>query len=813
MAARKATGDDGRRQGIIQTLRGRGYRFIEEIEERSQDTAPRVSRVALAPPNAGEVSPGAAADTPEITPTPEPPAAPGTPVTGERKPVTALSCSLTNAASLMEALGPDDVHHLLQQFFHLAEDSIRRYGGTLTHFLDDGFRALFGAPVAHEDHASRAVLAAMDLQRRLQADPSAHGLDASRDHAVRMGLHTGLVLVGSIGQDLRLTSTAIAGTTELAVRCQEQAPPGAILVSEATSRLIRSVVRLEPWEPIVGTRPADRVAVYRVVDRERRRSSLGLRGDLALSQFVGRQRELDTLHALLDHVEEGRGQIVGIVGEPGMGKSRLLHEFNQSLDADRVHYFEGHCFSYGNTTPYLPILDMLRQVWGLAEGDGPDTITANVRAGFAQIGLPCDERMAALLHLLGVEEGSEALRHLSLEGVKSRTFESLRQLCFVGSRQLPLVLAIEDFHWIDATSEEFVASLVEYLAGTSLLLLATYRPGYQPAWLDRSYATQMSLMRLTSADSLRVVQSVLRSVKVQGLPTQEIVAKAAGNPFFLEELTQALAEPQAAAPAVPDTIQAVLAARIDRLPMAEKHLLQTAAVIGTAVPYSLLQAVAQVPEAELSRSLMALQTAELLYETRDVPQRSYTFKHVLTREVAYQSLLANTRQHLHYRIAQLLARELPELVTSQPELLAHHYTEAGLTPEAIDAWYRAGLHAMSRSAHVEATAHLRTGLQLLLTQPDTPERAQQELTLQMTLGSVLVEAKGYGAPEVEQAYTRAQALCDRVEDTAQRVTSLLGLWGVRFTRGELTAGRELAQQCLALAQGLPPSMPLIRSHS
>ncbi len=595
-----------------------------------------------------------------------------------------------------------------------------------------------------------------------------------------MGLHTGRVLVGSLGHDLRLTSTGIDGTTEVAIYCQQQARPGEILVSEATRRLVRSVVRLEPCAPIQDAPEPLAVAMYRLVGRERRRSELGQREELTLTQYVGRERELATLQALLEQVQEGYGHVVSIVGDPGMGKSRLLYEFYRHLDLRRTNYIEGHCLSYSSTTPYFAVLDVLRQVWGLAENDPPEAMIANVRAGFERAGVSPDEGTTYLLHLLGVQDGQEALAHLSSDAIKARTFATLRQLCFDSSRQQPLILAIEDLHWIDATTEEFLASLVEYLPGTSIMLLTTYRPGYRPPWFDKSYMTQMALMQLTSGDSLQVVQSVLQQANSEHLLAQEIVDKAAGNPFFLEELAQAVVEHRES-PAtllVPDTIQALLTARIDRLSDAEKQLLQTAAVIGKDMPLPLLQAIADLPEELLMERLLALQTAEFLHEKRDSNERVYTFKHALTQEVAYETLIANTRSQLHQRIARVLETELSDTMAHQPELLAYHYTQAGLLAEAVASWQRAGEQALSRSAYVETLAHATEGLALIDHLPESPERLYRELNLQLMRAFALQIKHGFGAEEASSAYRRADVLCRQLPpETLQRLTVLLGLWG------------------------------------
>ena len=803
MSARKATGDDGRRQGVIQTLRGRGYRFIAPLHAaRDRDDAiappaepPSESPPRVAPPRRGPLPPASAS--------------------GERKPVTVLSCAIANIGDLMMELGADTVHVMLQHFLALVEAELQRYDGVITHFLSGELLALFGAPVAHEDHAWRAALGALGIQEGLAGWSLDAGLPPASAFAVRMGLHTGRVLVSSAGHDSRLTSTGIDGATEVAVYCQQQAQAGDIVVSEPTSRLLRSVVRLEPYAAAQDIPNRFGVELHRVAGREWRRSELGKREEQTLTQYVGRGRELSTLDALLEQVQDGAGHVVGIVGEPGMGKSRLVYEFYRRLDLDQVSYLEGHCLSYGNTTPYFAVLDVLRQVWGLAENDPLETVIANVRAGFEQAGVPPDAGARYLLQLLGARDEPEALSHLSPEAIKARTFATLRQLCFDSSRQKPLILVVEDLHWIDATTEEFLASLVEHLPGAAIMLLTTYRPGYRPPWFDRSYMTQMALMRLTSNDSLQVVQAVLQQARAEHLLTQEIVDKAAGNPLFLEELAQAVVEhhESPAALLVPDTIQALITARIDRLQESEKQLLQTAAVIGKDMPLRLLQAIADLPEEVLMTRLTALQTAEFLHEKRHAGERVFTFKHGLTQEVAYQTLIANTRSRLHQRIATVLVTDLPDTVAQHPELLGRHYTQAGLLAEAVAAWLKAGGHAMSQCAYVEALAHVNEGLALIDKLPPSPERLLQELNLHLMRALALQTQHGFAGQEAEDAYRRADAVCRQLPpETPQRLAVLLGLWGVALCRAEHQEAEHLSSQCLDLARRSRRPAPQIRAH-
>ena len=501
---------------------------------------------------------------------------------GERKQVTVLFCDLAHSTPLAARLGPERMHTLLNHFFALALDEIHRYEGTVNQFLGDGFMALFGAPVAHEDHARRAVLAAIGLQRTLKGHHADLGAPDGVECTFRMGINTGMVVVGGIGDNLRMDYTAVGDTTNLAARLQQVADPGMILISEATKRLAQGSVHLEALAPLHLKGMPDPVAAFKVLGLNRPRSPLAQRGERMLSHFVGRARELADLETLLAQVENGQGHIVGIVGEAGLGKSRLVHEFRQHLHGKRLTYLEGRCLSYGRAIPYLPLLDLLRHNCGITEADGPEVIAAKVHRSLQEVGMTPDEWTPYLLHLFGIQEGTEPLAVLSPEAIKARTFEMIQQMSLNGSQRQPLILAVEDLHWLDTTSEACFAMLAGSLAGAPILLLLTYRPGYRPPWLEQSNVTQIALRRLTPEDGMAVIRSMVPQDHLSDQLAQTILAKADGNPFFLEELTQAVVESGdfRAELAVPDTIQGVLMARIDRLPDMSKRLLQTASVLG-----------------------------------------------------------------------------------------------------------------------------------------------------------------------------------------------------------------------------------------
>ena len=619
---------------------------------------------------------------------------------GERKPVTVLFCDLVGSTALAERLGPDAMHDLLNRFFETALAEIHRYEGTVNQFLGDGFMALFGAPLAHEDHARRGALAALGVARAVEG-PLVLDSGTTVPISVRMGLNTGLVVVGAIGDNLRMDYTAVGDCTHLAARLQQSAAPSTILMSQATARLIEDHVALEPFGTLDVRGLSGPVTAFRLIGP----AAVGAgaaRGGRVRSRFVGREREAATLRELIREVTEGHGRVAGVVGEPGVGKSRLLLEVRADV-GEKATWLEGRCLSYGSTIPYLPILDLLRGVCSIAGTDAPERAAEKVRGTLQTLGIDPGERAALLLRLLGLEEADETVRALGGEVLAARTLDTLRQVWLRSSRRRPLVLVVEDVHWIDPASETCLAGLAEALGRASLLLVTSYRPGYRPSWIDRSYATQISLAPLRRDDSLRVVRSLLPEVAPADPLVPLILDRAEGNPFFLEELVHALGDTGGMTLGVPDSVQGVLAARIDRLPETAKHLLQTAAVLGREFPERLLQAIADTPE-RLDADLQDLTRLEFLYERSDAEERVWVFKHALTQDVAHTTLVTPRRRALHRRAADALAALYPDRLADLAPRLAHHYLEAEAWGEAATHARRAATLASRAWANTEALA-------------------------------------------------------------------------------------------------------------
>ncbi|HVT18278.1 MAG TPA: adenylate/guanylate cyclase domain-containing protein [Thermoanaerobaculia bacterium] len=646
---------------------------------------------------------------------------------GERKQVTVLFCDLVGSTALAERLGPETMHLLLNRFFELALGEVHRYAGTINQFLGDGFMALFGAPIAHEDHVRRAALAALGLQKLLEARPAELGERGGGELEVRMGINTGWVVVGGIGDRLRQDYTAIGDTTNLAARLQQLAEPGTILVSEDTSRCLQGSAQLTPLPPLAVKGKDIPVKAYRLVGVGALKSDRAVLGGAALSPFVGRQRERAVLEELRERAAAGEGQVVGIAAEAGAGKSRLVYEF-RSMPWDRpMVWLSARCLSYASGVPYLPILYLLRGHWDIGEGDDSSAIAAKVTAGLERAGLDLEESRAYLLHLLGVGEDDEKLAELSPQALQARTFHILRQMLIQAGRGGLVILEVEDLHWVDRTSEDFLAFLVDGLVAARVLLIATYRSGYRPPWIEKSYATQITLSRLNQGESQSVVRSVLRRSEPSSDLIGAIISRAEGNPFFLEELARSLLEHPGVS--VPDTIQGLLVARIDRLPEEHKRLVQTASVLGREFPLQLLTSIWERPD-ELAPLLTDLKRWEFLYEEPLAEEPRYLFKHALTQEAVYQTLLKSRRQALHGAAGMAFESLYSGRLEGVYDALAYHWSEAGDPEKAVAYLNRFAEHAVRRYAHAEAARALR---QALTHAESLPEEGRNRRLLEIVL--------------------------------------------------------------------------------
>jgi class 3 adenylate cyclase/tetratricopeptide (TPR) repeat protein len=683
---------------------------------------------------------------------------------GERKQVTVLFADLKGSMELLADRDPEEARQLLDPALERMMAAVHRYEGTVNQVMGDGIMALFGAPIAHEDHAVRACYAALAMQEFVQRYAEEVRRTQGLVVQIRVGLNAGEVVVRAIGNDLYMDYSAIGQTTHLAARMEQLATPGSILLTATTLRLVEGLVRVNALGPVPVKGLAEPVEVFELVGVTAIRRRLQAAAARGLSRFVGRDHELESLQQALHLAEAGHGQIVAAVGEAGVGKSRLVYEFVHSYRTQGWLVLESASVSYGKSTPYFPVLDLLRRYCHLEDGDDSRTIRAKVTGQLVTLDIALQEAIPALLGLLDALPDDSPFFKLEPPQRRQRTLDALKRVLLRESQGQPLVLVFEDLHWIDTETQALLDSLIESLPTAQILLLVNYRPEYQHGWGSKTYYTQLRLDPLPPASANELLLALLGDAPSLAPLTQLLITRTQGNPFFLEESVRTLAETQVlvgergayrlakALPSiqVPATVQAVLAARIDRLPPEEKQLLQTAAVIGTEVLLPLLQVIAELPEDALYRSLAYLQTAEFLYEMHLFPNQVYTFKHALTHEVAYGSLLQERRRTLHARIVEALEAFGRDRVTEvasvakgfpagrqdldQVEQLAHHALRGEVWDKALAYLQQAGEKAMTHSAPREAVGYFEQALDALQHLPEQRDTRAQAIDLRLDLG-------------------------------------------------------------------------------
>jgi class 3 adenylate cyclase/predicted ATPase len=733
---------------------------------------------------------------------------------GERKQVTVLFADLKGSMDLGEKVDPEEWYRIMDRFFQILSDGVHRFEGTVDKFTGDGIMAIFGAPIAHEDHARRACYAALHLKEELRR--YAEELKRTREigFAVRMGLNSGEVVVGTIGDDLKMVYTAHGNTVGLGQRMEQLATPDQVYLTENTAKLVSGFFRLRDLGPFELKGVSAPVRVYELEGVGALHTPLEVSRSRGFSRFVGRVNETATLEAALARALAGEAQVVGVVGEPGLGKSRLCFEFVERCRSREIPVVTGHGVPHGKSIPFLPVLEVMRDYFGIKEDDRDETVRDKVAGRSVRLDKELDETLPLLYEFLGVPDPAQPPPSVTPEAKQRRLFGYLKRLTHARSQREPGVLLFEDLHWWDGGSEAFLENQVEAIPGTRTLMLVNFRPEYHAGWMQKSYYEQLPLLPLGPEAISELLQDLLgKDTSLAGL-ADRVRRRTGGNPFFIEEMVQALAEsgslvgPRGAYRLVrpvaeltmPATVQAVLAARIDRLGEREKHLLQTAAVIGKEFSEPVLRRVGELPESDLAAALAKLIGAEFVYERTLFPELEYTFKHALTQEVAYNSLLVERRQTLHERTAESIQALFGERLEEHLSELAHHYSHSRNTEKAIKYSQLAGERAVKGSANVEAISHLTTALRLLETLPDTPERAQWELTLQVSLGAPLIGTKGWAAPEVGKAYARARDLCRQIGEAPELFTILFGLWNFYLVRAEHRTASQLAEQFLGLAE-------------
>jgi TOMM system kinase/cyclase fusion protein len=755
-------------------------------------------------------------------------APPPPPPDAERRQLTVLFCDLVDSTALASQLDPEELREVVRAYQDTCAKVIARFEGHIAQYLGDGLLVYFGYPRAHEDDAQRAVRAGLGMVEALGQLNTRLGQERGVALAARLGCHTGLVVVGEVGGGTRQEQLALGETPNLAARLQGLAAPNTLVISAATFQLLGGFFACQPLGTPLLKGLAQPLTVYRVLYESMARSRLEAAGSAGLTPLVGREEEIGLLQKRWAQVKEGSGQVVLLSGEAGIGKSRLVQVLKEQVAAEPQAWLTPcQCLPYYQNTALYPWIDLLERVMlHFDREEPPQQKLGKLEGLLVQHSLPLAEAVPLFAALLSLPLSADyAPLNLSPEQQKQQTLHALLTMLLRIATQQPVLLVMEDLHWVDPSTLELLNLLVDQGPTARILALFTFRPDFTPPWAGRSHCTQVTLYRLTQPQVAEMIRRVAHGKALPPEVIEQIVAKTDGVPLFVEELTKMVLESgllqeredryALTGPlpplAIPATLHDSLMARLDRLATV-KSLAQLGATLGREFSYALLQAVSPWDEGTLQRGLHQLVETEFLYQRGVPPQATYLFKHALIQEAAYQSLLRSTRQQYHQHIAQVVAAQFPETVETQPELLAYHYTEAGLSGQAVGYWQRAGQRALERSANLEAIESLTKGLAVLTTLPDTSERSQHELALQTALGPALIAVKGYAAPEVAQAYTRARELCRQVGETPQLFRGLWGLFVFYLLRAEPQTARELGEQLLSLAQHVQAPAFVVEAH-
>ena len=751
-------------------------------------------------------------------------------VDGERKTITALFADIKGSMELIEDLDPEEARSIIDPALQLMMAAVHRYEGYVAQSMGDGIFALFGAPIAHEDHAQRALFAALRMQAEGKAYAEQLRLDKGVNLQMRVGVNTGEVVVRSIRKnDLHTDYVPVGHSTSLAARMEGLATPGSTVVSEYTHQLAEGYFEFKDLGAAKIKGVSEPLRIYELLGIGALRTRLQVSATRGLSRFVGRKKEIEHLKQVREQATNGQGQIVGVMGEPGVGKSRLFHEF-KALSEQHCLVLETFCVAHGRGHAYLPLIELLRNYFQIRPQDDARALHEKVAGRVVALERALEDGLPYLLSLLGHSEFTAALQQMDPHIRQQRSFDTIKRLLLRESLTQPVVLIFEDLQWLDDGTQAFLDTLSESLATAPMLLLTNYRPEYRHEWGSKTYYSQLRLDALGMEDAKELLAALLdeanwpvTAASLEPLK-QLILEKTEGTPFFMEEmvrtlfdqgvlvrgmggisLTKPLAEVH-----IPATVQGVLAGRIDQLGAAEKDLLQTAAVIGREFSLSLLTQVTQEAEETLVPVLSRLQTAEFIYEQPAFPEVEYTFKHALTQDVSYNSLVSERRQDVHARTARAIESLFhAQLNDRRLRELAYHSAHSGNTKKAVEYYQRAGEMALKQSAYTEAIRDLNHALDLLPALPPTPDRPQQELTLLISLGSCLMATKGYAAPEVERVYSRARELSHTIGDLPQKFPVLFGLWRFHLVRGEYAAAGEVIEKLRCLSECMPGSQQFL----
>jgi class 3 adenylate cyclase/DNA-binding winged helix-turn-helix (wHTH) protein/predicted ATPase len=812
---RRALGDTAQASRYIATVPRRGYRFVAPVVEYTEAVPGPAGAPPLATPDIPhhhEVGP--------LTHALPPPEA-------ERRHLTVLCCDLVDSTALAARLDPEEYREVVRAYHQICAEVIQQFDGYLAQYLGDGVLVYFGYPVAHEDDAQRAVRAGLGLLDAF-ASLSPHPALLPRDQVVvRLGVHTGLAVVGDVGGGTRHEPLALGETPNIAARLQYLTASNTLVISAATQQLIAGYFQCKALGAHTLPGLTQPMEVYRVLGVSGGQSRLEVAATHGLTPLVGREPEVALLLERWTRVKAGMGQVVVLEGEAGIGKSRLVQVLKDHVAHEPHVRWECQSSEYSQNTALFPLVELFQRLLRFDAHEMPHAQVAKLEHALSQYRLPLEESVPLFASLLSLPlpENRYPPLNVSSQRQRQKMLESLVAILLELAEHQPVLFILEDFHWTDPSTLELLSLVIDQAPTASLLVLLTCRPHFHPAWHHRSYLTEITVNRLSHAQVAQMVTGMTAGKTLPAAVLQQIITKTDGVPLFVEELTKALVESghlkdvnghyelvgSLSTLTIPATLQDSLMARLDRLGTA-KAVAQYAAVIGRQFAYDLLQAVSQLDDATVQRELGRLVAAELVYQRGLPPHSSYVFKHALIQDAAYESLLKRTRQHYHQRIAHILEEQFPETTVTQPELVAHHATEAGLTAQAVHYWHMAAQRAVERSAHVEAIKHLRQGLAVLQTLPETPERLQREVDMLIALGASVFATQGYAAPEVGEIYTAARQLCEHLDAPHQLFSVLRGLWNHSYVRADLQTAHTLGEQLLSLAQHVQNPAMLVAAH-
>ena len=673
-------------------------------------------------------------------------------IEGERKQVTVMFCDMEGFTSLSEKIGPEEAYDIVDQIYELLIHKVHDYEGTVNEMTGDGIVALFGAPIALEDAPQRAIRSAMAIHREMSklSDRMKEERGGMPPLKMRVGIHTGPVVVGTVGNNLRVEFKAVGDTVNLASRMEGLAESGTTYVTEETFKLTEGLFRFEALGKREIKGKEEPINVYHVIAPSTRRTRFDVSAERGLTPFVGRERELELLLDGFERAKGGRGQAFSIVSEAGIGKSRLLYEFRKAVSNEDVTFLEGRCLSYSRNVAYHPVIDILKSSYDIHEGDSDSEITKKVKRSLKAIGVDEATTLPYLLELLSIEDSGIDKIPMSPEEKKDRIVQALNQNVLKGSELRPMIIAVEDLHWIDKSSEQRFKSLLDNISGARVFLIFTYRPEFIHTWGGKSYHSQVNLNRLSNRESLMMVSHLLGTEDLDSSLEEFILEKTEGVPFFIEELIRSFKDLKIIERednkyhltkdlkeiTVPATVQDVIMARVDSLAEGVKSLLHTVSALGREFSYYLIKRVTKIAEQELLTQLSVLKDSELLYERGIYPESTYIFKHALTQEVAYNGLLLKRRKDIHEEIGRAIEALYPDRLEEHYELLAYHYGRSANADKAIHYLDLANQKAKNLNAMEEAKVYFDEAMEFLDDMPEMEKNRQRRISLLVNQGDV-----------------------------------------------------------------------------